>query len=477
MSGQPQADPILSQSLMDAQVGVLGSMLIDESCVGLVLSQVSERDFVSAQYRMIFQAVKALFREGLPTTPIAVREKLGGEPGDKLSELLAGIMDVTATAANVDGYLQMLREKSLLLRLQSQGTALQNAGDLDAAFRALDRAMELRVGRPDLHALTFAQGYEQFFDRHGEETPVEHLDWAILQLNEVLKAELGNIVIIGAYPGDGKTALALQCAARFGKKHNVGYFSFESKASRLYDRHVAREALISSAAINANKLTEEDFKTIISLRDKLAGTRVTIIDAVGMTAADITAYSQAKHFDVIFVDYIQQVEQPAGGPMKDFERVTYVSRELQKFAVRTDTAVISLSQLSRPDKVKIKYKGDDGEWHVRSITPPPTIGDLRSSGQIEQDADIILLMWREDYDIKDSPRIIQVAKNRNGEALDKVRCRFDGEHQTFSRIEPRPEPPARKPAEKSRQVSFWGDGRWFEEAPAPDNPFTQEAKP
>lgn len=476
MSGQPQADPILSQSLMDAQVGVLGSMLIDESCVGLVLSQISERDFVSAQYRMIFQAVKALFREGLPTTPIAVREKLGGEPGDKLSELLAGIMDVTATAANVDGYLQMLREKSLLLRLQSQGAALQNAGDLDAAFQALDRAMELRVGRPDLHALTFAQGYEQFFDRHGEETPVEHLDWAILQLNEVLKAELGNIVIIGAYPGDGKTALALQCAARFGKKHNVGYFSFESKASRLYDRHVAREALISSAAINANKLTEEDFKTIIALRDKLAGTRVTIIDAVGMTASDIAAYSQAKHFDVIFVDYIQQVEQPAGGPMKDFERVTYVSRELQKFAVRTDTAVISLSQLSRPDKVKIKYKGDDGEWHVRSITPPPTIGDLRSSGQIEQDADIILLMWREDYDIKDSPRIIQVAKNRNGEALDKVRCRFDGEHQTFSRIEPRPEPPARKPAEKSRQVSFWGDGRWFEEAPAPDNPFTQEAK-
>lgn len=477
MSGQPQADPILSQSLMDAQVGVLGSMLIDESCVGLVLSQISERDFVSAQYRMIFQAVKALFREGLPTTPIAVREKLDGEPGDKLSELLAGIMDVTATAANVDGYLQMLREKSLLLRLQSQGAALQNAGDLDAAFRALDRAMELRVGRPDLHALTFAQGYEQFFDRHGEETPVEHLDWAILQLNEVLKAELGNIVIIGAYPGDGKTALALQCAARFGKKHNVGYFSFESKASRLYDRHVAREALISSAAINANKLTAEDFKTIIALRDKLAGTRVTIIDAVGMTASDIAAYSQAKHFDVIFVDYIQQVEQPAGGPMKDFERVTCVSRELQKFAVRTDTAVISLSQLSRPDKVKIKYKGDDGEWHVRSITPPPTIGDLRSSGQIEQDADIILLMWREDYDIKDSPRIIQVAKNRNGEALDKVRCRFDGEHQTFSRIEPRPEPPARKPAEKSRQVSFWGDGRWFEEAPAPDNPFTQEAKP
>ena len=158
----------------------------------------------------------------------------------------------------------------------------------------------------------------------------------------------------------------------FGRKHNVGYFSFESKSSRLYDRHVAREALISSSAINDNKLTEEDFKTIIDLKDKLAGTKVTLIDAVGMTALDIVAYSQAQHFDVIFVDYLQQVEPPPGAPMKDFERVTSVSRELQKFAVRTNTAVISLSQLSRPDKVKVKYKDQSGKDQVRSITPPPT---------------------------------------------------------------------------------------------------------
>lgn len=197
-----------------------------------------------------------------------------------------------------------------------------------------------------------------------------------------------------------------------------------------------------------------------------------------MTALDIVAYSQAQHFDVIFVDYLQQVEPPHGVLMKDFERVTSVSRELQKFAVRTNTAVISLSQLSRPDKVKVKYKDQSGKDQVRSITPPPTMGDLRSSGQIEQDADIILLMWREDYDLKDAPRIIQVAKNRNGEALDKVRCRFDGEHQTFTRIEPRPEPmPAKKARQKPRQVSFWGDGSDWQQMPDGERtPFDEAPK-
>lgn len=469
-----QTDAVLSQDMMNAQVGVLGSVLIDEDCAGRVLAQVSDRDFATAQYRSIFQAIQALFRAGLPVTGISVREKLGGTSEDGWSRLLLDIMDTTATAAHVDDYVQMLKETSSLYQLREFGAALQNAGDMAEARSILDKAMQLQVGRPGIHALTFAKGYEEFFDRHSGDAAVEHLDWAILQLNEVLKAELGNIVIIGAYPGDGKTALALQCAARFGRRHKVGYFSYESESSRLYDRHVAREALISGSAINDNQLTEENYKEIIALKDKLAGPAVTIIDAVGMTALDITAYSQTRHFDVIFVDYIQQVEQSSGPLQKDFDRVSQVSRELQKFAVRTKTAVIALSQLTRPEKIKVRYKDDNGDTRVRSITPPPTLSDLRSSGQLEQDADIVLLMWREDYDLKEAPRVIQVAKNRNGEAMDKVRCRFDGEHQMFSRIEPRKEPePEKKERQKPRQVSFW-DG--LEVLPdGTDTPFDEKA--
>jgi replicative DNA helicase len=452
-------------------------MLVDAACVGPALSRVSARDFTAQQYRSIFEAIRALFRAGMPTDPICVREKLGGD-ANSWTKLLQGILDMIVTTANFDGYIQLLKESSTLYQLQELGDTLKNAATLDDARGALDKGMQLMVGRPGIQAMTYAEGYEQFFERHSGETAVEFLDWAILQLNEVLQAELGNVIIIGAYPSDGKTALALQCADRFGLKHKVGYFSFESKKERLYDRTVSRTALISGSKIAANKLDEDDYREILDLKDKLLKPNVTIIDASGMTALDIIAYSQAKHFDIIFVDYLQQVEQPPGPYMKDFERVTAVSRELQRFAVRTDTTVISLSQLSRPDKVKFKYKGDDGQQHIRSITPPPTMGDLRSSGQIEQDADIILLMWREDYDLKDSPRVIQVAKNRHGEALDKVRCRFDGDHQTFTRMEPRKEPaPVKKERQKPRQVSFWADGSDFQEVPADkDNPFTQEVK-
>ena len=157
---------VLTQDLMNAQVGVLGSMLIDEECVGFVLSRVSERDFVTQQYRSIFRAIRTLFREGLPTDAIAVREKLGGKLGDGWSKLLTGIMDYTPTAANVDGYVQMLKEKSALYQLQELGTALQNAADMNEARSILDKAMQLQVGRPGIHALTFAKGYEEFFDRH-----------------------------------------------------------------------------------------------------------------------------------------------------------------------------------------------------------------------------------------------------------------------------------------------------------------------
>lgn len=172
---------VLTQDLLNAQVGVLGSMLIDEECVGFVLSRVSERDFVTQQYRSIFRAIRTLFREGLPTDAIAVREKLGGKLGDGWSKLLTGIMDYTPTAANVDGYVQMLKEKSALYQLQELGAALQNAADMNDARSILDKAMQLQVGRPGIHALTFAKGYEEFFDRHSGETAVEHLDWATLK--------------------------------------------------------------------------------------------------------------------------------------------------------------------------------------------------------------------------------------------------------------------------------------------------------
>lgn len=460
MSGGRNISP-LGEELLSAQVGVLGSMLLDGGCVSGVLSRVSAQDFYSDTYRSVFQAVSALFKAGMPVDAISVREKLG----DGWSGLLAQILDATPTAANVDGYITLLKQSSTLFRLQELGLSLSAAATLEDAWELVDRAMALQVGRPGIESMTFSQGFDRFFSWHDGETAVDTLEWDIPELNTVLKIKPGNMVVIGGYPSDGKTSFALQCAARFGLKHRVGFFSYESTLDQLFDRHVSRTALLSSRAIADNALTEEDYRELLELRERISAPQVTIVDAAGMSATDIQAYSQTHHFDVIVVDYLQKIAADGGYRQTEFDRVSEVSSALQQFAKRTKTRVVALSQLSRPDK------GKDGK--IR----PPTMGDLRSSGQIEQDADVVLLIYREDYQLKDSNRILQVAKNRNGEAFDRVRCRFDGDHQTFVRIAPMAEAGQKREKQPPRQVSFWADGSVLRQVPdGADNPFAEEVE-
>ena len=277
-------------------------------------------------------------------------------------------------------------------------------------------------------------------------------------LDERIFAEPGDMVVLGGYPSDGKTALALQFAFGIGKKHRVGFFSYESTRDKLFDRTVSRAAMLSYTKIKRNQLTEADYRDLLELRPQLTAPQLTLIDAAGMTVLDIQAYSQAHRYDVVFVDYLQKIAAPRGTRQSDFERVSAISSSLQQFGRITGTTVVALSQLSRPDR-------DAKTKKIR----PPVLSDLRSSGQIEQDADVVLFLHREDYDDKQSNRILKIAKNKEGEAMDYVRFRFDGDLQTFSRIAPEtPAPPAEKPKRERqppRQVSFWADGGSFQDTP------------
>lgn len=451
-----ESKTIMPEQLLDGQVGVLGCMLKWPDFVPMVLQQVRADDFTSPAYRTVYQAVSALFRDGQPVDAITVREKLGGCVGDEWSTMLLQLMDLTPTAANLDSYIDRLRESAMLFRLQDIGSQLHGAVDLDEARGILDKAMQMQVGRPSVQAITMADGYERFLDRMANGQPRPHLDWGIHELTKVVKAHPGDMIVLGGYPSDGKTALALQFADKIAQTKRVGYFSFESDKDQLFERHVSRVAMISSKAISDNSLTEDDYKELIQLQSRLTEPQLTIIDAVGMTAMDIEAYSQSHHYDAVVVDYLQKVETGGKRRMEEYDRVTEVSGQLQKFGRRTNTNVLALSQLSRP-----KEKGKKS---------PPTMSDLRSSGQIEQDADIIFLLYREEQDVKDSNRILFVAKNRNGEALDKVKLRFDGDRQTFSRIAPSYEPmqAANQGKKDRRQVTFWP------ERPDPNNPFLEE---
>lgn len=452
--------PILTQRLLDAQAGVLGSMLFDPDTVPLVLSRVRDEDFVTREYRLIFQAVEALFRESKPVTPILVREKLGVGVESPLTKLLAGIVDITVTAAHVEDYVDQLRQGATLHSLRELGEKIAATEDLNTARQLLDEAMSRQVERPGVQAMTFQEGYEQFFDRHDGERKPPYLSWGIQVLDERIFTEPGDMVVLGGYPSDGKTAMALQFASGFGKNRRVGFFSFESTKEKLFDRAISRAAMLSYTKIKQNALEEADYKELMGMKDILTRPQVTLIDAAGMTVMDIQAYSQAHHFEVVIIDYLQKIKVPKGHRMSEYDRVTAISSDLQQFGRLKGITVVALSQLSRPER-------DAKSRKIR----PPVLSDLRASGQIEMDADVVMFIYREDYDDKDSKRILKIAKNKEGEALDWVRFRFDGDLQTFTRIAPQQdELPVKKERQVPRQVSFWP------EHPDPNNPW-KEGRP
>ena len=284
-------DAILSQRLLDAQVGVLGSMLIDPDTVPEVLSRVRDADFAEEKYRLVFQAIQARFRAGQAIDPILVRETLGGGVDSPWTSILQGLMDVTTTAAHVDDYVDALRASVTLSNLRTLGTQLAEADRLEDAQTLLDQMRAQQVSRPNVQAMDMAEGLERFFDRHNGEEKPQYLSWGVPVLDERIFAEPGDMVVLGGYPSDGKTALALQFAFGIGRNHRVGFFSYESTRDKLFDRTVSRAAMLSYTKIKRNQLTEEDYRDLLELRPQLTAPQLTLIDAAGMTVLDIQAYS------------------------------------------------------------------------------------------------------------------------------------------------------------------------------------------
>ena len=155
------SDGLLGQDLVTAQVGVLGSMLIDEAAVGPVMARVTEDAFVTPQYRLIFQAARRVFDAGRPVDPITINEALGGASGEQLLAL----MEQTPTAANCDAYVELLLRASRRHRLRELGEQLADAADDEAAERAVDAINRLQCQRPEVRITGLSAAYSDFFDR------------------------------------------------------------------------------------------------------------------------------------------------------------------------------------------------------------------------------------------------------------------------------------------------------------------------
>lgn len=396
------------QNWLDAQYSVLGSILISPEITPAALQATSETDF-SGTCRTVYQTIRGLFLAGQPIDPVAVVGKLGKEYQDFVRQL----MEITPTAANWELYAKICRDQARASRMQELARQM---GDTEEIGKLQNLAEELTgqlSDRPGLKIVTMDDAQRDFFAR--QQQKAEYLSWPVQELNDILFCEPGDMIILGGYPSSGKSAWALQCAWHWAKTKKVGFFSLETSASKLFDRQISSVAGIGMDKLKRHQLTENDWAQVCGLSTEISRRKLEIIPAAGMSATDLRAVTAMRGYEIIFVDYLQLL---TGSGENRTSQVTGISIALHTLAQSMGVTVVALSQLARPQDKK--------------SSPAPDLNSLRESGQIEQDADVVMLLHRLEKDNPAGDRELRIRKNKEG-TCPNIRLAFDGLHQTFSK--------------------------------------------
>lgn len=410
------------------QLAVLGSMFIDEKCVGPVLSETQAEDFLDPDCRMLYLAVRSLFNEDKPVDPLTVLGTTGKGQDSGLYDLIKRCMEETPTAANIGVYIPLLREESRLHQMQALGLHLAQAKTTAEAGEAISKLQELTVDKPGLKIVTMEQAMLEWFQRY--DAKPDYINLGLPDMEGKVFAEHGDFIILAGYPSDGKTALALFMAWHLSQKERVGFFSLETGSKKLHDRLIAQTCLTSLAKIKNRELTAADLAVITERSAAISKAPLEYIEAAHMTASDILATAKARRYKTIFIDYVQLVDPDRESRRENrTNQVSEISRTLHVGAQASGIAVIALSQLTRPEDVTFK---DKVTKTVQTVRKAPRKEDLRESGQLEQDADVIMMLYRTDYNNEDSKqRVLAIEKNKEGR-LGKIYLDFDGATQNFS---------------------------------------------
>ena len=431
---------------LEAEQSVLGSMLIDANCVKDVMEQLRPDDFYLRQNREIFETIYSMFVYSKPIDGVTVAgemEKNGTYDEATTRAYLAQLMDVTPTSANVMEYVGIVRDKALLRALYTaageilslvQDGAGEAAGVLEAAEQKI---YAVRRGRSAQNMTPIGVVLQGVLDHLSElsanggktlpglSTGLGALDDKTNGLNR------SDLVLLAARPGMGKTSMALNMALNVARSSGkaVAIFSLEMSREQLVTRILSNQATVENQRLVTGNLREADWVSIANAAAVLSGLNILIDDNPLLTVADMNA--KCRRIDdlgLVVVDYLQLMTSAGGSRSYSGENrqqaVSDMSRMLKIMAKELQVPVLCLSQLSRANE-----KRDDKR---------PMLSDLRESGAIEQDADIVLFLYRDDYYHEDSEKhnIAEciIAKNRHGET-GKVELAWSPQYTTFSSID------------------------------------------
>ena len=428
-----------------AEQAVIGSMLIDTRCIPDVIERLKGAEFYIQQNRDIFETIYAMFSYGQTIDPITVLDqmKTRGVFRETSTAYIAELMRITPTAANVLEYAAIVSDRALLRNLATAADEIntlvyEGTGEAENMLEAAERKIyALRQGRVVGGLVPISTVVQTVYSNLSEaassgqkipglSTGLNDLDRYILGLNK------GELILIAARPGMGKTSIALNIAMNVAKKSGktVAVFSLEMSREQLVSRLLAGEGLVPSQNLLTGQLNSDEWKRIAAAAQVLSATDMRIDDNPMLSVSDMNAQCRRiSNLGLVVIDYLQLM-QSAGGDSRKYagenhqQVVSDISRMLKIMAKELNVPVICLSQLSR---------ASEGRPNKR-----PMLSDLRESGAIEQDADVVIGLYREGYYNAEceEPNVSEaiVLKNRKGQT-GTVKLAWLAEYTTFAAYE------------------------------------------
>ena len=436
------ADELLARQLpqsLEAEQAVIGSMLIDPACIAEVIELLRPEDFYAEEHQRIFETIYSMFNTALKIDPVTVLDRLKAqgyydEAGGRA--YLMQLMEVTPTSANVKEYASIVRDKSMLRAIANAGAEIQNlafsggGSAAEVAELAEQKIYSVRQGR-EIKGLSPLKSvimdlYAQLDERSRSDSDIPGLSTGFRDLDVALTGlNKSDLILVAARPGMGKTAFALNIALNAAKSSgkDVVVFQLEMSKDQLASRFLASEALLDSHKLKTGSLNQDDWIKIARATSVLAKAHLYVDDNPAITVAEIKAKCRrlGENLGLIVIDYIQLMQSGGKRSENRVQEVAEISRSLKIMAKELNVPVVCLSQLSRAAEQRADKR--------------PMLSDLRESGAIEQDADIVMFIYRDDYydaesDDKNVAEII-LAKNRHG-ATGTVELQWIGQYTTFS---------------------------------------------
>ena len=428
---------------LEAEQSVLGSMLIDERCVPDVIGMLRPEEFYLRQNREIYETIYAMFNFSERIDPVTVLDKMkerGVYDEQRSYDYIAQLLQITPTAANVKQYCAIVHDKALMRDLSTAADEINEmvydgsgtAQDmLEAAEKKVFSLRRENSGDSLQHiGKVLVNVYDRLEELAQSDSTIPGLSTGLFDLDRKISGlNKSDLLLIAARPGMGKTSLALNIALNVAKKYpkTVAFFSLEMSREQLALRLLSNESFLDNQKLVTGQLTDEDWGKLSIASSALSQTDIRVDDNPSITVAEMNAKCRRlDNLGLVLIDYLQLMTAAAPGKTGEnrVNVVSEISRALKIMAKELNVPVICLSQLSRANESRTNKR--------------PMLSDLRESGAIEQDADSVMFIYRDDYYNKDSEEknVAEciIAKNRHGET-GTVKLQWLPQFTTFSNLE------------------------------------------